>query len=75
MVLSLKADESIVFDFSQMTNEELLALRGQRIIHTLNQIRVGPDGTSTRNGYLAPKCVRIVRANLFERKTLKRRSI
>lgn len=66
LILSSKLDQSVYLDFASMTDAELLALRRERVVVTVCEIRKGRDGSSVRIGYRAPNGIEIHRAKVWE---------
>lgn len=62
LVLSRQRAESIVMDFSGMSDEELFALRGDPIEIMPTEIR----GDKVRLGTIAPKCVAVHRREVWD---------
>jgi carbon storage regulator len=63
LVLSRQRDETIVMDFRNASDEELLSLRGQKIEHVTVDIR----GDKVRHGFNAPDFVTIHRKEIVDR--------
>jgi sRNA-binding carbon storage regulator CsrA len=65
LVLARRPDESIIVDFSSMSDADLLALRAGAPIHvTVVQVR----GDKVRLGFTAPGCVKIDREEIVEKR-------
>ena len=62
LVLSRSRDETVICDFSKMSDAELLALRDQSIEFTVVDIR----GDKVRFGTTAPKTVVVHRKEVLE---------
>jgi carbon storage regulator CsrA len=60
LVFSRQRDENVILDFSNMTDAELLALRGSTVKITVTDIR----GSKVRLGFTAPRTVKIDREEI-----------